>query len=82
MKIDLTPVKQRDELVESVLNWWNEHQYDVDSSPPDEDGYAREFNRYNEVPEFVKIAQRIKNGEHNDNMDGSHLELFPGAPEV
>lgn len=38
-------------LVESILKWWNEHQYDTC-----ENG---EYNIYDEEPKFVTIAKRM-----------------------
>lgn len=48
------------ELVEAVLQWWDVHKYDVDMGEAGDDGWAQEYNRYEEIPEFVKIAQRMK----------------------
>lgn len=44
------------ELIDAVLAWWEEHQYDVIQSSEDQD----EYNIYHEEPEFVKIAKRLK----------------------
>jgi len=40
----------RDELVESILQWWDKHEYDCDGS----------YNRYNEPPKFVYLALKTK----------------------
>ena len=41
------------ELVEAVLKWWSDHQYDVN-------GPYGEYNTYDDTPEFVEIAQKMK----------------------
>jgi hypothetical protein len=45
-----------DELIKAVLDWWETHQFDSVS-----DGDGDEQNVYDDEPEFVKIAQRLKN---------------------
>ncbi len=42
------------ELIDSILDWWEEHQYDTRSSE------SEDWNLYDEEPEFVKIAKRLK----------------------
>lgn len=42
------------ELVDAVLEWWKEHEYDVEMHDGDE------YNVYDSPPEFVEIAQRLK----------------------
>ena len=49
-----------DELIESVLKWWNEHQYDVT-------GDYGDYNVYNDEPEFVKIAMKLKKEQENND---------------
>ncbi len=46
-----------DELINSVLAWWEEHQWDCDCA----DG--EEWNRYEKEPEFVTIAKKLKEKE-------------------
>lgn len=46
-----------DELVTEVLDWWEEHQYDVEQIPGD---YTEERNVYDEPPYFVVLASRLK----------------------
>ena len=46
------------DLTDAVLEWWEEHQYDVDVAMDGE--YAEEYERYGEEPEFVKIAKKLK----------------------
>ncbi|MBZ9622912.1 hypothetical protein G9F71_008600 [Clostridium sp. FP2] len=41
---------QNKKLKESVLVWWKEHKDDIDT------GRHSEYNVYDEVPDFVKIA--------------------------
>ena len=48
-------------LAEEVNKWWEEHKFDVIVTDEDE------YNVYNEMPEFVKIAQEILMGE-NENV--------------
>jgi len=43
-----------DDLIKSVLAWWEDHQYD---SVCDSDGDER--NVYDEDPEFVVIAKKL-----------------------
>jgi hypothetical protein len=43
-----------DKLIDAVLSWWQEHQYDSYAA----DDYEREL--YWEEPEFVKIAKRLR----------------------
>jgi hypothetical protein len=42
-----------DELIKAVLEWWDEHQCDTT-------GYRDEWNVYDDEPEFVKIAMKLK----------------------
>jgi len=46
-------------LITAVLAWWEEHQHDTDTVY-DHEGYTEHYNRYNEPPEFVRIAQELK----------------------
>lgn len=55
-------IQKQKSLKDAVLEWWEEHRYDVDSGDPDDDGYRQEWNRYDEPPEFVEIAQIEKEG--------------------
>lgn len=41
-------------LVDSVLHWWDLHQYDTCG------GEGEEWNVYLETPEFVVMAQNIR----------------------
>lgn len=41
-------------LVEEVLKWWKEHEYDT------YDDQYEEYNVYNDDPKFVTIAKRLK----------------------
>jgi len=41
-------------LVDNILDWWNEHKYDVCHNE------GEEYNLYDEEPSFVKIAKNIK----------------------
>ena len=43
-----------DELIKSVLDWWEDHQYDT-AACGDED----EYNVYDEAPSFVVIAKKL-----------------------
>lgn len=45
-------------LIESVLEWWKEHEYDVDVYDAG-DGCMDERNVYSNAPEFVKIAKEL-----------------------
>ena len=49
------------ELVKAVLEWWKEHQFDVETCDAG-DGYSEDYNVYDDEPKFVKIAKRIVNG--------------------
>ncbi len=51
------------ELVNEILSWWKSHQFDVSTS--DNDGYAEEFNVYDETPDFVEMAQELDKGDKN-----------------
>ena len=42
-------------LIDSVFEWWEEHEYDVTVSG------GEEYNVYSQYPEFVRIAKEIKN---------------------
>lgn len=42
------------QLIEEVLNWWEEHQFDTYSI----DG--EEYNSFNEEPEFVRLAKELQ----------------------
>lgn len=44
-----------DELIDKVLEWWNEHKYDEVIRLDGEHD-----NAFDEEPEFVKIAKRLK----------------------
>lgn len=46
-------------LITAVLAWWEEHKYDSDTVY-DREGYTEHYNRYNEPPEFVRIAQELQ----------------------
>jgi len=52
----LKQLETMNELIDAVLAWWEEHKYDVLQSSEDQD----ECNIYDEEPEFVKIAKRLK----------------------
>lgn len=41
-------------LIDTVLNWWKEHEYDCCSNGEEE------FNVYDDEPEFVTLAKKIK----------------------
>ncbi len=41
-------------LVDAVLEWWEQHEYDSSGCGMDE------FNVYESDPEFVAIAKKIK----------------------
>ena len=43
------------ELIDAVLEWWKDHEYDVLTDEDDE------RNMYNEDPEFVRIAKKLRN---------------------
>ncbi len=43
----------KNELVQEVLLWWKEHEYDVKYSEDEE------YNVYDEEPRFVTIAKKI-----------------------
>jgi hypothetical protein len=47
--------QQAEELAQTVLSWWEEHQYDVMS----EDG--EEWNVFHTKPEFIKLAEQFLN---------------------
>lgn len=65
-----------EELSKEVMIWWEKHQYDVDIAAGGD--FAEEFNRYDEIPGFVKSAQCIieqrnqskqsKNGGENEKV--------------
>lgn len=40
------------QLIESILKWWEDHKYDE---------YHSGHNVYDEPPEFVQLAMDIKN---------------------
>lgn len=42
-------------LIDEVLRWWKEHQYDCSSDREDE------RNLYDEEPEFVSLAKELRN---------------------
>ena len=50
------------ELIDSVLNWWEDHQYDTTSNGEDE------CNIYNETPEFVILAQKLNKEYHAEEQ--------------
>ena len=52
------------DLVDAVLKWWEEHQYDVRMYNTG-DGGQDEDDVYDEEPEFVKIAKIMRK-----NKDG------------
>lgn len=41
------------QLVDSILQWWNEHEYDVT-------GEHGDYNLYSEEPSFVVLAKKLK----------------------
>lgn len=43
------------EAAETVMKWWEEHQYDCDAVSDGE--YMEEYNRYDETPDFVLKAE-------------------------
>jgi predicted ATP-grasp superfamily ATP-dependent carboligase len=43
-----------DELIKSVLDWWEDHQYDTIAC-----GDGDEDNVYHEDPSFVVIAKKL-----------------------
>lgn len=45
------------ELVNSILEWWEEHQYDTTQGGEE---YAEEYNVYDTEPDFVTLAKRMK----------------------
>lgn len=47
-------MKEEDKLVQLILEWWEVHQFDVGFTGDDE------RNIYDEDPEFVKEAKRLK----------------------
>lgn len=49
--------KKIDELIKAVLDWWEKHQYDVECSDDEE------YNLYDETPEFVELAKKLKGGK-------------------
>lgn len=53
------PTNSTDDLLTAVLKWWDEHRYDCDSYDAG-DGYMEDSNRYDEEPEFVKLAKRMR----------------------
>lgn len=55
----LKPTIDRSKLLDAVLAWWEEHKYDSDTVY-DREGYTEHYNRYNEPPEFVRIAQELE----------------------
>lgn len=55
----LKPTMDRDKMLNAVLAWWEEHQHDTD--PVEQgDGTIEHYTRYNKPPEFVRIAQELK----------------------
>lgn len=42
-------------LIDMILEWWSEHQYDTYVGNEDE------YNVYDEEPDFVKEAIKLKN---------------------
>ena len=51
------------ELIEAVLDWWEEHQYDciqIDVG----NGYMEDCNTYGKEPKFVRIAQELVDRKH------------------
>lgn len=47
-----------DDLVDDILNWWEEHQWDCNAS--DNGDYIEDYNVYDDEPSFVKKAKLIK----------------------
>lgn len=43
------------ELIDSILAWWEKHQYDTKQYPGEDERMI-----YYEEPEFVTIAKRLK----------------------
>ena len=46
-------------LVDSILEWWELHEFDVD-------GEYGDFNVYSETPVFVQIAIYLKEKNKNE----------------
>jgi hypothetical protein len=44
---------EANKLVDSVLEWWEVHQYDTT-------GEYGDYNVYDEAPEFVKLAKQLR----------------------
>jgi formylmethanofuran dehydrogenase subunit E len=40
-------------MIDSILKWWEEHQYDENGDP------QNPWNVYSEEPDFVKIAKKF-----------------------
>ena len=55
-----------DKLVNEILRWWKNHEYDVDIV--DNDGCEEEFNRYDEEPTFVKLAKEFTNSQQSEEV--------------
>jgi hypothetical protein len=55
-------------LIESILNWWGEHQHDTQ-------GDHGEYNTYEETPEFVTLAESIKNSHILPNTIEDYMRV-------
>ena len=53
------------QLITAILEWWEEHKYDVDIVESGE-SWVDERNTYTNPPEFVKLAKKLKR-KLNDN---------------
>ena len=55
------------QLCDSILVWWEEHQYDTYDVDTDDSGTMESENVYDIAPEFLVLAKRLKSKEINDN---------------
>lgn len=51
-----------DELVNSILQWWNEHKYDSEKIGEEE------FNIYEEEPDYATLAKQMKNNRNKEKI--------------
>lgn len=51
--------KTIEELIDAVLTWWEQHEYDVEMAGGDE------YNVYDNEPKFVEIAKRLRDARRS-----------------
>jgi hypothetical protein len=78
--MDKITFKQIEELIDSILSWWDDHKYDVRTISDGE--YAEEYNVYDTNPDFIKKAMEMKKMTEQEVKNAMHEREKPSSIEI